>query len=946
MSLDFAVAERQAFGYTFNREAVAELLSGSVTISPHPTWELPGTIDWRADPFDDNNWRHQYHMLRWLDPLRRAAMSGNTRAFNMWITYVRDWVQKNPPAKPRSPYAWRDMVDGIRALQLCLAAPLIRDRSPQDLGWLEETISDHRTWLSDPKHLGHSNHALHQHQALFVCARMLGDTRAIDLAVTRLGELFTAQYDDQGVNAEGAIAYHYANRLWWEKVFRRLDVEGVPRPAGTEKFDLAPQELAHATRPDGTFVSIGDTDGGNPRSVRTPVTDYVSSGGALGEPPEDLVKVYDAGYLFARSGWGETERSFEEETFYSVSFGRSDRVHGHPDGGSLTFSADTVNWIVDPGKFQYGKSIPRTHFTSHDAHSLPYIEGRKRRATSTVTLTKRSIEPRYHHWVFSDDGYEGITVRRQVSYSVNGDYLVVVDTFRSKDEITGVQRWQLGHEVSATVSRNHVALDANGHHAAICFTGTATSISTVQGENDPFDGWVATGWKTKEPAPAVLARKHGTHFRFITVIAVGKGDHPRIETLPGASKGAVLLRVTTHRLSELVEVTTNSLDFPVELPDAAATGDMKLPPKKASNVGARPSHLVKEKRRELLELVAETRGAGWAATPVERRDYAKSLLEKATELGFTPDLDLGARACAADVLTAARAEDPKEAPRHRSGLVNWDGAKAWRPTFYDLALASHPKSPDLASHLTAPMIHTRDAGPLVVPFALDPAAGETLTVLFHGAVDRGRSRLPMFQRWRFQTDLGAGPTMSIADPTLDLAADLSLAWYLGTEATDLTPIIAETINAAAASLGVKNIVLVGNSGGGFAALQVGAHIDNAVVVAMSPQTDLRLYFPRLTRPAFESALGRTGSPTSSSLVKRISVLDRMRSTGKVPRIHIVSNTGDAFHVTKHEKPLLKGIIESGHERRASIIEFNLGSGHRSLSNDQYREMLGGVYKNL
>ena len=946
MSLDFAVAERQAYGYTFSREALAELLGGSVTISPHPTWKLPTAINWRADPFDDNNWRHQYHMLRWLDPLRRAAVSGNNDAFNMWINYVRDWVKKNPSSKPFSPYAWKDMVDGIRALQLCLAAPLVRDRSPQDLDWLEETIADHLNWLSDPAHLGHSNHALHQHQALFVCARMLGDRAAEDLAVSRLGKLFSEQYDEQGVNAEGAIAYHYANRLWWEKVFSRLDAEDVPRPPGTEKFDLAPVELAHATRPDGTFVSIGDTDGGNPLKVRTPVTDYVSSGGALGEPPEDLVKVYDAGYLFARSGWGETERSFEEETFYSVSFGRSDRVHGHPDGGSLTVSADTVNWVVDPGKYQYGKSIPRTHFTSHDAHSLPYVEGRKRRATSTVTLTKRSIEPRYHHWVFTDDGYEGISVRREVNYSVNGDYLVVIDYFKSQDEITGVQRWQLGHDVSATVSRNHVALDADGHHAALCFTGTATNISTVRGEEEPFDGWVATGWKEKEPASAVLARKQGTHFRFITVIAAGKGDHPRIESFPGAKKGAVLLRVTTHRLSELVEVTPNGLEFPTELPDPAAGGSRVTPLQTASPAGGKPSHLVSEKRQELLCLIADTRRAGWDATHVERRNLAKMLLRKSAELGFTPDLDLGARACAADLRATARSGDSKEVPRHRSGLVNWEGTDAWQPTFYNLPLTSHLGTPDLTGQLSTPMIHTRDAGPLVLPFALDPAAGDTLTVLFHGAIDRGRSRLPMFQRWRFQTELAAGPTMSIADPTLDITADLRLAWYLGTEGTDLTPIIADTVKAAASALGVKNIVLVGNSGGGFAALQVGAHLDDAVVVAISPQTDLRQYIPRLTRLVYESALGRTGDPTTSWLTKRISVLDRMRGTGKVPRTYIASNTGDAFHVSKHEKPLLGGLAASGHESRASVIDFDLGNGHRSLSNDQYREMLEGIYESL
>ncbi|MFC7465341.1 heparinase II/III family protein [Brachybacterium sp. GCM10030252] len=946
MSLDFAVSERQAFGYAFRPEAVAELLGGSVTISPHPTWKLPAIIDWRADPFDDNNWRHQYHMLRWLDPLRRAAVSGNAEAFDMWIRYVRDWVEKNPSNRPRSPYAWKDMVDGIRALQLCVAAPLVRDRSPEDLEWLERAIADHLAWLSDPAHLGHSNHALHQHQALFVCARMLGDDAATNLAVSRLGELFTEQYDEQGVNAEGAIAYHYANRLWWEKVFRRLDVEDVARPPGAERLELAPEELAHATRPDGTFVSIGDTDGGSPRPVRTPVTDYVSSEGALGEPPENLVKVYDAGYLFARSGWGETEKSFKEETFYSVSFGRSDRVHGHPDGGSLTFSADTVNWVVDPGKYQYGKSIPRSHFLSHDAHSLAYVEGLPRRPGSTVTLTKRVVEPRFHHWMFDDDGYDGVRLRRHVSYSVSGDYLVVIDAFQSAGEITGVQRWQLGHEVTATVSRNHVALDAEGHHAALCFTGTATDLSTVRGRMEPFDGWVATGWKTKKPAPAVLARKHGTHFRFITVIAAGKGDHPRIETLPGARRGAVLLRVTTHRLSEIVEVSQDGLEFPLDLPDPDQAGTTPAAPQAAPRVGEKPSHLVPERRRELLELITEARRAGWEATPGGRWDRANALLQRTAELGFTPDVDLGVRACAADLLVTSRSAHSKDVPRHRTGLVNWDGVASWRPTFYPLPVAGHAGTPDLADHLDEPKIHTRDAGPLALPFALDPADGDTLTVLFHGAIDRGRTRLPIFQRWRFQTEMGAGPTMSIADPTLDLSADLRLAWYLGTEETDMAPIIAETITTAASALGVTSIVLVGNSGGGFAALHVGAHIDDAVVVAMSPQTDLRQYVPRLIRPVYEAAFGRKQDPTTKILTRRISAIERMRATGKVPRTYIVSNTGDDFHVSKHEKPLLEDLATSGHRDRASVLEFDLGSGHRSLSNEQYQAMLGTVYGGL
>src|SRR5699024_576806 len=150
MALDFSVAARQAFGTSVSEPAVRKLLSGRLAMRPHPEWTLPPEIDWAADPFQDVNWRSQYHMLRWLDPLRRAAAKGDDAAFSMWLRYVRDWVRSNPRDDPAHEWVWSDMVDGIRAIQLCLAAPLVRDKSPEDLGWLEQTIVDHAEFMADP----------------------------------------------------------------------------------------------------------------------------------------------------------------------------------------------------------------------------------------------------------------------------------------------------------------------------------------------------------------------------------------------------------------------------------------------------------------------------------------------------------------------------------------------------------------------------------------------------------------------------------------------------------------------------------------------------------------------------------------------------------------------------------------------------------------------------
>ena len=240
MSLDFAVSARQNFGSTFHAPTVKKLLAGKLTMTPHPEWSLPETIDWAADPFDNVNWQNQYHMLHWLDPLRRAAAQGDDAAYEMWIRYTRDWVQSNPRSAPAHKWVWRDMVEGIRVIQFCLAAPLVRDRSPEDLVWLEETIRDHADFMSDPENLGKANHAMHQHEALFVCGRILGDKNYTELAITRFDNLLSEEYDEQGVNGEGAVAYHYNNYLWYERALKRFDAEGVPRPSAAARHALAP----------------------------------------------------------------------------------------------------------------------------------------------------------------------------------------------------------------------------------------------------------------------------------------------------------------------------------------------------------------------------------------------------------------------------------------------------------------------------------------------------------------------------------------------------------------------------------------------------------------------------------------------------------------------------------------------------------------------------------
>lgn len=560
MSLDLEAALRQTVATSYLQKDVDRLLAGRLKMAPHPEWELPEEPTWREDPFSDRNWCFQFHMLRWLEPLRRAAAKGDDAAFDMWLRWLTDWVEANPPEAPRSSWAWTDMSDGIRAQHLCQAAPMMAVRRPDLMPWLEHTIRVHAEHLADPHKMGNANHALHQQESLFVCGRVLGEKQLWQLAEARMCTLLHEQYDAQGVNAEGATAYHYNNFLWWERALERFDIEGLPRPDGADRHLHAPVEIAHATRPDGTLVPIGDTDTVDPRAITHPAIDYVTSNGARGTAPSETTAVYDAGLVLARSGWGSAERPYMDQTYYSVRFGPSRRVHGHPDGGSLTYSAQRTNWVVDLGKFQYGASTARDHVASRAAHTLVSLDGKAPRKDSTVSLVRSAFEPTHHDVELADDSFRGILLGRRVIYSTTGEYLIVLDSVDSARKVTAFQRWQLGPEITSSLNGSTAELGSENGVASLQSLGPDAEVTTVRGREDPFDGWVSRAWKSTEPATAIMFSRTGTSFRFLTVLGAAARNRP-VATLVGESASALELTVDLESGRERVRLTPDQVSI-------------------------------------------------------------------------------------------------------------------------------------------------------------------------------------------------------------------------------------------------------------------------------------------------------------------------------------------------------------------------------------------------
>lgn len=121
---------------------------------------------------------------------------------------------------------------------------------------------------------------------------------------------------------------------------------------------------------------------------------------------------------------------------------------------------------------------------------------------------------------------------------------------------------------------------------------------------------------------------------------------------------------------------------------------------------------------------------------------------------------------------------------------------------------------------------------------------EYILVGFAGAVTNRKSkRAPVFNFGGI-AKAAKLPILSIADPSLGIDSDLSLAWYAGNEYyPDLPSVLAKILDEVIGKTG-KILILCGGSGGGFAALNIQNlmhRADNTITLVWNPQTNITRY---------------------------------------------------------------------------------------------------------
>jgi hypothetical protein len=389
--------------------------------------------------------------------------------------------------------------------------------------WLHDALVLHGATLADEtfyRHVG--NHALNQAIALLEVARVLGRTDWRDLAGRRINDLIVASVDAQGVVNEQSIGYQDFNYRRYREAEARLLAVGIAPSPAFARVDLMPAFIAQATLPNGTYEQIGDTSSWPADDIVGTDAEFAATAGASGPKPASAVSTYAAGYLFARSGWGE-RRAFADETFLSLKWGPGPVFHGHADGLGLTLAAWGSRLLVDPGPFSYGGGPDRGFFKGRSAHNVVTVDGVPWTLSSPSQLVGERQSTAFVDVRLRTTGYAGVVQTRRVTWLRGLDVLLVDDGAASPAVHTYRQLWHLAEGADPVVGVSTVRTQGPDGNVLIRELAGAPALHIVTGATDPIQGWVSHKAGQMLPAPVVVATQRGHSVRYLTLIVPADG---------------------------------------------------------------------------------------------------------------------------------------------------------------------------------------------------------------------------------------------------------------------------------------------------------------------------------------------------------------------------------------------------------------------------------------
>ncbi len=500
---------------------------------------------------DSSTAAFRLHSLTFLNTLTETYRDSGDIAYAKKAREIAlRWL--NTRGTPDDSPAWHGHATALRTgmlSYLCSAG-----FTPEDD--VKVALREHADHLArEENYEGAWNHGLDQNIALLRASRALREPGYADIASVRLEEAATQYVDEQGVVSEQAPHYAvYVHKLLGVAI-DELTKSGLPISAALRRRDRIPAFLTWATRPDGHVVQVGDSLLRQPPDDIAADLEVHSATSASLTSPASRHMVYDDGWAFIRSGWGETRPAIEE-SHLTVRYGTFRRIHGHRDHTSILWFAGGRPILEDPGFSGYGDKAVREYEQGESSHSVvsltgagsyAWSRGTDLRQHSTVAGLLPSDELHLMH--LAGAPYKGVNRTRSIAYWPALDVLLVRDAIAASSVIRAHQTWQFGASFdTADFSddrQSAVLEDTRGKVFIRQYLATDEAISH-RGSVEPMAGWSPTLESRRTPSWSLRWAKRGQNVGYFTSIT--SREDLRVEL---GSGGRILVHLSERDPSPL-----------------------------------------------------------------------------------------------------------------------------------------------------------------------------------------------------------------------------------------------------------------------------------------------------------------------------------------------------------------------------------------------------------
>ncbi|MFD1824490.1 MULTISPECIES: heparinase II/III domain-containing protein [Mumia] len=540
------------------------IMNGTVDMGQYGTMALAANPSWKPQSGLDTAGDRYIHSLHWALPLLKTGLAladAEGQAMQRrFVDLMVDWVRDNP-VKKRTYWQNHPQYLGFRIGTFVCMNRLAS--SPTHRSWAAGQL---RVELKKALSYGTSgnNTTMNLKLTAFAGARQAG-TEAQRTTLRNQTVLVARRLaHDDGSDLEGAPGYGLYLGTIMHRAYNVLSRYGATSSAAkiASMLNARGSFYAHASRPDRYLETIGDTHLQRiPSGVfaDTSEAEWVRTSGSSGRKPAAVYKRYAGGYAFGRSGW--VAGTDTTSTFYSVR--TADRYalpsHRHADTTAMTWYADGVDWVADPGPYAYNGSSLRAAVMRRNAHSALVAPGTPNRAVYGSVKAASSAGGVDRTCVY-DPGYlasSGFELARCVYYLRAIDAVVVEDLVRStRSSGTVQQQWVLPSGVTPRASGHTVALtspDLTGvTRSARLLTGGAPRVSagsTTTGVLGQSYGKSTRGTVVRVP----VSVRTGKTARMVTVLtSSGSPGYARTTV-----KGHKALRVWVNGRSQTITTSVN-----------------------------------------------------------------------------------------------------------------------------------------------------------------------------------------------------------------------------------------------------------------------------------------------------------------------------------------------------------------------------------------------------